>query len=76
MRRLACAGGALLVGAARAIGESLLLALEAASGACWLCDGSGLEFAGWSAETGVRKRSCGRCGATGKATSQKAGRAA
>lgn len=47
--------------------QAWLAAWEAKTGLCRVCQGSGLESAGWSQETGPRYRACVRCGGTGKA---------
>lgn len=36
-------------------------------GSCWNCKGTGEVWAGWSVAEGTKRRTCGRCGGTGKA---------
>ena len=40
---------------------------EAETGRCWVCDGSGQQWCGWSAAEGNRYRTCSRCAGSGKA---------
>lgn len=40
---------------------------ERESGHCFVCGGSGQEWAGWSKDTGSRTKPCERCHGTGKA---------
>ncbi len=44
---------------------------ETDTGKCHHCKGTGQEFAGWSVSEGVKRRDCGRCGATGDAQPDK-----
>lgn len=37
---------------------------EAAEHKCWECKGSGQVFSGWSKESGMRHKTCGRCSGT------------
>lgn len=45
--------------------DQQMVAYEAETGHCRNCAGSGQELAGWSAETGVRYRTCRRCDGSG-----------
>ncbi|GAB3305762.1 hypothetical protein [Luteimonas notoginsengisoli] len=51
----------------RAEERAALLAFEASTGKCSGCQGSGEQWAGWSAESGNRTRPCRRCQASGVA---------
>lgn len=51
--------------ATRAEIDQQMVTYEAETGCCRNCGGSGQESAGWSAETGVRYRTCCRCDGSG-----------
>ena len=42
--------------------ESAAKEYEASTGLCWDCKGSGDVSVGWSAEHGVKRATCARCG--------------
>ena len=73
------------VGRPRFVGPSKMVAIddetmhrvaiahERATGQCWDCKGEGYVYAGWSAQSGPRRRDCRRCDGSGKVPSAAAG---